>query len=471
MNFAEDHILLLTDQRATKKNIDSSLGSLWLPRVARPDDLVVIFFSTHGSSQELDLHGVNYLIAHDTEVNNLFPTAIQMQELTSVIRNRISAKRIVIFIDACHSAASTAGSKMLHREINIDAKQLSQGTGQLVVSSSQVDQRSWESKSSELGVFTKYLIDGLWINGINTCLGEAFEHLKKKVQEEVYRDRNVWQTPVLSSEWKGDDLVLAVIPADPIDCSTDLSYFTEQSNASFKGLPQEIAVQFKNLPGIDELYEVYAINSDGSRYNKKFGEPDQFYDIESFDGSMIKLRGGKYSKYNGIQITAKAETSSFQGQYELTLKAGYVTPHPIHQVGSWEARWGTPLKNFTCDDNTLSVSIEKTPKTLRLHKLIGISQGNYEDLFLTGDLKEYWRSQYFQEDRPLVLTKYDGSEIVLEREFVSRHNGKIITCFEVFRGTRTGDHFDGNCRRQITTPSSIVPLIDEGIWKGIILAD
>lgn len=42
-HFAPDHVKVLTNEQATQKHIMSELGSKWLPHVATPDDLVVIF--------------------------------------------------------------------------------------------------------------------------------------------------------------------------------------------------------------------------------------------------------------------------------------------------------------------------------------------------------------------------------------------------------------------------------------------
>ncbi|MEZ4545382.1 MAG: caspase family protein [Cyanobacteriota/Melainabacteria group bacterium] len=56
-------------------------GSNWLPRVAEPDDLVMIYFSSHGSPSDIDVGGVNYFVAHDTDPKNLFITGIAMQDL------------------------------------------------------------------------------------------------------------------------------------------------------------------------------------------------------------------------------------------------------------------------------------------------------------------------------------------------------------------------------------------------------
>ena len=214
-NFAADHVLLLTDDKATRKNILESLGSKWLPRLAMPSDLVVLYFSTHGSPSDIDEGGVNYLIAHDTEVDNLYATGIPMQDLVRMIKGRVHSDRIVIFLDACHSGATTADGKGIVRVSNIDADEVVQGTGQLVISSSAPNERSWESKNETNGVFTKHLIAALSKDGAATRLGNAFATLKQDVQAEVLRDRAQLQTPVMRSKWQGADLALALPPAKP----------------------------------------------------------------------------------------------------------------------------------------------------------------------------------------------------------------------------------------------------------------
>ncbi len=160
-NFAPDHVQLLTDSTATRANILSLLGNKWLPRVAEPDDLVVIYFSSHGSPSSLDVGGVNYLVAHDTDVNDLYVTGIAMQDLSRIIKERVHCDRVMVLLDACHSGVAAPSSKGLARAANVNVDTIVQGTGQLVLSSSSPEQRSWESKRYQGSVFTKHLIDGL----------------------------------------------------------------------------------------------------------------------------------------------------------------------------------------------------------------------------------------------------------------------------------------------------------------------
>ncbi|MDQ5933950.1 MAG: Caspase family protein [Cyanobacteriota bacterium erpe_2018_sw_21hr_WHONDRS-SW48-000092_B_bin.40] len=217
-HFAPDHVRLLTNEQATKENVLDLLGDSFLPRVALPDDLVVIYFSSHGSASDLDLRGVNYLVAHDTAVDRLYSTGIDLQTLSNIVKTRIHCNRALIILDACHSggASDTSDSKGLVRTSNVDAAAIAQGTGRAVICSSSKTQSSWESKNYANGVFTKTLIDGFKAQGEKTTLSDAFKYLKTNVEAQVAAERGVLQTPVLEAgKWSGGELLLAVQPASP----------------------------------------------------------------------------------------------------------------------------------------------------------------------------------------------------------------------------------------------------------------
>ncbi len=210
-DFAPDHVKLLLNKDATERRILSELGDRWLPRVANPDDLVVIFVSTHGSGAELDVGGQNYLVAYDTDVQDLYTTGVPMQRLAKDIKDRVHCDRVVIFLDACHSGGVKSESKGLTRT-GVDASELAIGSGRMVIASSAEDQVSWESKTGANGVFTAALLQSLRKKGKETTVGEMFSDLKEKVQDQVLRERGRLQTPVLESKWKGNDLCIAATP-------------------------------------------------------------------------------------------------------------------------------------------------------------------------------------------------------------------------------------------------------------------
>ncbi len=215
-HFAPDHVRLLLNEKATERRVMSELGSKFIARVVEPDDLVVVFFSTHGSPAQLDLRGANYLVAYDSDPTDLYVSGLDMQKILESINERVLTDRVLLVLDACHSGGAGHASKGLNRTGNFDAQALAQGSGQLVICSSQPEQQSWESARYKNGVFTKQLLDGLRAEGGKTKLGDAFKYVEHAVADEVKEDRpGARQTPVLNSKWNGSDLILAAVPAKP----------------------------------------------------------------------------------------------------------------------------------------------------------------------------------------------------------------------------------------------------------------
>lgn len=215
LNFAPDHVALLTNQYATRENILSMLGDKWLPRVAAPEDLVLIFLSTHGSPSDLDVGGVNYLLAYNTDPHSLYATGIPLQDLVNMVKKRVHSKRVLIVLDACHSGSAQVESKGMIVNRAVDAEAVAQGTGQMVICSSSPQELSWESKQYSNGVFTHHLIETLRQSGGMKPFNSIFQTLSDNTRNEVMKDRSVLQTPVLRSAWSGDDLFLGAKATRP----------------------------------------------------------------------------------------------------------------------------------------------------------------------------------------------------------------------------------------------------------------
>lgn len=231
-NFKADHVKLLTDGNASKEEIASKLGQGWLGKRAQPDDLVVIFVSSHGSASLEDV-GVNFLVAHDTDKFKLVSTGIPMQWLTKIVQEQVHCKRVVVILDVCHSgsagedskksdadededAITTDGAAKGLQRVKMDAGGLNIGSGQVVLCSSLADQVSWESKNYPNSIFTRKLIEALQCKGKDTTLTEAFNKLRSSVSAEVLSDRGAVQTPSLYNKtWTGGDPVLAVPCSQP----------------------------------------------------------------------------------------------------------------------------------------------------------------------------------------------------------------------------------------------------------------
>lgn len=210
-NFAPDHVLLMLDEEATDANIRKALGDEWLPRRVLKDDLVVVYFSTHGSPEEIDIARDNFVVAYNTKVDNLFSTGLKLRDLAPTIKERTGCDRVVLILDACHSGAAQTSAKGIFRGTNFDVSSLA-GEGQMVLSSSDVSQKSWESSRYPNGVFTHWLMESIDREG---NLKEAYGMLRDKVAEEVKFDRGSEQSPVMKSRWKGPELSLKAMPSRP----------------------------------------------------------------------------------------------------------------------------------------------------------------------------------------------------------------------------------------------------------------
>jgi len=211
--FKADHVKLLTDENADRENIIGMMGEKWLGHHVHKDDLVVVYVSSHGSRSQDDAGGVNFLVAHDTNKNSLLATGIPMQWLTNIVRDQIHSERVILILDVCHSGSAAQGSKSLNRIPGLDlaAKNLKIGSGQMIICSSSADQVSWESKNYENSVFTRKLMEALQTSKERTTMWEAYKQLKILVETEVLRDRGDLQTPVMwNKTWQGQDPILAV---------------------------------------------------------------------------------------------------------------------------------------------------------------------------------------------------------------------------------------------------------------------
>jgi hypothetical protein len=222
-NFPPDHVHSLLNDDATTKNIKMQLN--WLARSAGPDDTVVVYVATHGSSRDLDTVGVNYIITHDTEIganidpDSLYATALPMVDIANAIATRVKATRAAIFLDTCYSGNATVkDDKIMAPGIKNSAPSakmldhIKQGSGRMVFAASGTDQESLESDSLRHGFFTYYLVQALRQQGGSTPLSKIFDYTQQHVSQTVateFKQYNLQQNPVMSRSEDSTDFALA----------------------------------------------------------------------------------------------------------------------------------------------------------------------------------------------------------------------------------------------------------------------
>ena len=220
-NFKPENVHSLLNEQATTKNIKMQLN--WLARSAGPDDVVVVYVATHGSSRELDTVGVNYIITHDTEIgsdkvdpDSLYATALPMVDIANAIATRVKAGRAAIFLDTCYSGnAAVKDSKLMAPGIKNAAPSqkmldhIKQGSGRMVFAASGTEQESLESDTLKHGFFTYYLVQALHQEGGTTPLSKIFDYTQQHVSQTVSTEYKMQQNPVMSRSEDDTDFALA----------------------------------------------------------------------------------------------------------------------------------------------------------------------------------------------------------------------------------------------------------------------
>jgi uncharacterized caspase-like protein len=234
-HFKAANVHTLTNDQATTRNIKAQLN--WLARSAAPDDLVVVYVATHGSSRDMDTVGVNYVITHDTEVganidpDNLYATALPMVDIANAIATRVKATRAAIFLDTCYSGnAAVKNSKLIAPGVasasltQTTLDHIKQGSGRIVFAASGTEEESLESDSLKHGFFTYFLVQAFHEQSGSAPLSRIFDYTQQHVSERVateFKQYHLKQTPVMSRS--EDDTDFALNPAAATGATASLS--------------------------------------------------------------------------------------------------------------------------------------------------------------------------------------------------------------------------------------------------------
>lgn len=207
--FSSDDVLLMMNEQATLSGVRSSLDRFLTK--AEPTDLVYFFLAGHGTPDPYAPQNL-YFLLHDSKVADMKNTALNMDELRRIINTRLRAKRMVFFLDTCHSAGvSDKGLVSIpdekKRDITISSSknivnqyavsQLYNREGRSVLTSSDVSETSGESKKwgGGHGVFTFALMEGLKgeadsNNDKVVTVEELFIYVRDKVRLETAGKQN-----------------------------------------------------------------------------------------------------------------------------------------------------------------------------------------------------------------------------------------------------------------------------------------
>ena len=181
------------------------------------EDVLILFISSHGKTDE---NNDFKILASDYETYGDVSNIDYKRDILDIL-NQIDCKKFV-FIDACHSG-SAQGARLVNQarfaleEINAAYPGLN------VLTSSQVDELSYEDDSWGNGAFTKAILEAfsgkIMDNNINPDpdgdkiirFGELFDFLQKRVPAMVMEKKKSKQMPAKMSKGLGDQIPLFIL--------------------------------------------------------------------------------------------------------------------------------------------------------------------------------------------------------------------------------------------------------------------
>ena len=236
--FKEENVRVLTNDKATLKSVKEGLN--WLARKAGANDLVVVYFASHGTAHDQDTEGgASYIAMHDTVLtldpaanakrpddltvsDEYYATALPMVEMANDVATRFKARRTAIFIDTCHSgsAATAGGGKLIAADLKNASvsketlQRITQGEGRIIFAASEPEQSSYESKELKHGYFTYSLVQVLRQHP-EMPLSQIFTPVQQQVAAGVDQNESIQlspehghQTPVMGRSSDSTDFAL-----------------------------------------------------------------------------------------------------------------------------------------------------------------------------------------------------------------------------------------------------------------------
>lgn len=217
--FKPGNITLLTDKAATRQAITKAMDRL--AAIGRPNDLVFVYFSSHGFFTKGAVLGI---VCHDSEATgDVGPQGPLVKGETTLTRDdlhrffyKLKSRRRAAVVDVCYGEAAVRGLKITNPPPDpAKTHKQARGTGKygdlpdyvtMVLVSSQRGQRSWESSELGASIFTHYLLQGLKLTP--GSLRGAFNHARSLTARRSSKEKGMLQLPYLIAVPGYADIVL-----------------------------------------------------------------------------------------------------------------------------------------------------------------------------------------------------------------------------------------------------------------------
>ena len=201
--FPDDHIKFLTDEQATKAEVEKALS--WLKTQAKDDDYFVIYIAAHGALVPFYDAKLNasvdrpYFLLYDTDLSKAEETALKMEVFRQTVE-QLRSKKGLVLSDTCYSGGVQLPGRGTDESVNTNQRYLDEmskipaGVG--FISAARQTERSYEDDTVNHGIFTYSLLEGLSGNADkNQDEKVTFEEVVQYLEEAVPQQTGNKQHP------------------------------------------------------------------------------------------------------------------------------------------------------------------------------------------------------------------------------------------------------------------------------------
>ena len=200
------------DEVETLTNPDPTAMQLEVQKIfadRRKDDLVLLFFSGHGITDD---NNRLYLATKGTSKDFYEATSVPASFIQN-ISLKSYAKRQAIVLDCCYSGAFAEGWQT--KSVGIDLEKELGAEGRVVLTSSTATQTSFQQEDQEFSLYTKYLVEGIETGAADKegngkiYAHELHDYAKAKVQEVKPK-----QKPEIIIDREGFNILISLAPVN-----------------------------------------------------------------------------------------------------------------------------------------------------------------------------------------------------------------------------------------------------------------
>ncbi|MBW4434306.1 MAG: SUMF1/EgtB/PvdO family nonheme iron enzyme [Pelatocladus maniniholoensis HA4357-MV3] len=294
----------------------------------QPDDLLWVHFACHGTVVKTAAnHTEPILITCDTQINLLEQQALPVAKVEQYMKAS-QARRFLLTLDACHTGLDIGRDLLADPEFIHNVYEQAEGFALIAASTAQ--QRAFEWREKQHGVFTYHLLEAL--SGQADRAGKNFvtvDDLKNHVLDGLRRwgvKNDILQEPTARTEGLGD-MILA-------------DYRKPQSQNSLPALREfefeVVTVRIENKGFFNPRKELIS--------NRRVGTAKYFVEDlgQGIGLEMVEIPGGRFTM--GAPIEESDSRDSERPQHRVIISTFFMGKYPITQA-QWRAVAALPKIN------------------------------------------------------------------------------------------------------------------------------